>query len=213
MSTEPDPGYYGPEPGYYEPDESWSLAEKIEWHLARIARHESRVADMDAECRRMIERHQEWNERRTAESRRKATESRVMVEALMLDAIAADPKAAKSLELPSGSVTTRAGSTVVRVTDMDALKAWALANNEKVLRWKAEADLAAIKEALADGEAVPGVERETKDRTVTVRVGKVAPCKFCGDTGIIGAESNPGRRFCPDCNPGVAHTVSSGVES
>lgn len=27
------------------------------------------------------------------------------------------------------------------------------------------------------------------------------PCRYCGDTGIIGAESNPGRRHCPACNP------------
>lgn len=26
------------------------------------------------------------------------------------------------------------------------------------------------------------------------------PCRYCGGTGIIGAESNPGRRYCPACN-------------
>lgn len=29
------------------------------------------------------------------------------------------------------------------------------------------------------------------------------PCQFCGGTGIIGAESNPGRRYCPACHAGA----------
>lgn len=28
-----------------------------------------------------------------------------------------------------------------------------------------------------------------------------APCRYCGGAGIIGSESNPGRRYCPACNP------------
>jgi hypothetical protein len=32
----------------------------------------------------------------------------------------------------------------------------------------------------------------------------VAPCRYCGDTGIIGAESNPGRSHCSECETGRA---------
>jgi hypothetical protein len=33
---------------------------------------------------------------------------------------------------------------------------------------------------------------------------RVAPCRYCGDTGIIGAESNPGRSHCSECETGRA---------
>jgi hypothetical protein len=33
---------------------------------------------------------------------------------------------------------------------------------------------------------------------------RVAPCRYCDDTGIIGAESNPGRSHCSECSTGRA---------
>lgn len=45
-------------------------------------------------------------------------------------------------------------------------------------------------------------------------VGQDGACRYCGDSGIIGSESNPGRRYCPACNhPGNGSSDSEVSDS
>lgn len=92
-----------------------------------------------------------------------------------------DPKAPKTVKLPSGQVKSRAGRDRVEVVDEAAFLAWAAEHAPELVRVSRSADRAAVKRRLGDdlvaadeaivtdaGEVVPGVAHVEGDRTFTV---------------------------------------------
>lgn len=145
-------------------DENAPLDMVIEHHLSRLARSHAELAKVDA----MFDKYKVWRDRQAKRHEEAIAWRKQMVESLMLERLKADPRT-KSLNLPSGTVSTRKGSTVVEVEDKQALVDWSYDSGVGV-RWVAEPDKEAIKQALAQGEIVPGCRLVEKDRTVSIKV-------------------------------------------
>lgn len=173
-----------------EPPEGSPLDEILEWRLHRIARTRSRLAELAGERDRMIDRYRSWHDRLAVPLLARLDADSDTVRALMLERVDTDPKASKTLHLPSGTVATRKGSTVVEVDDEAAFVAWATGNAPFWLRFPPppdpKPDKVALKEAVGietqlvpsgdgqrfvmsgTGEQVPGVRLVEKERTVTI---------------------------------------------
>ena len=152
-------------------DEDATARVAWEWHLNRIRHYQQKVRQVEADRDAMIDSYVEWALATSRPWVIKCEQSEAWLEQAMLDALEADPRAPKTVNLPSGTVRSTAGRDRVEIVDEDALATWAYQEGrDDVLVTKVEFRKAPIMEALKDGEIVPGVELRTGERTVKVVV-------------------------------------------
>lgn len=152
-------------------DEDATARVAWEWHLNRIRHYQQKVRQVEADRDAMIDSYVEWALATSRPWVIKCEQSEAWLEQAMLQAIDADPKAPKTVNLPSGSVRSTAGRERVEIVDEDEFLSWAKAEEQWDLYvTKLEPAKTAIKEALKDGEIIPGVELKTGERTVKVVV-------------------------------------------
>lgn len=152
---------------------------QADWALRKIAQRRKALTEDEALYALERKRLDEW----IASRRDSATsETDHFVELLeeFHRSILAEDERAKTISLPSGSLTSRAGQMKWTVTDPEAFIAWAEENALELVRVKKEPALNEIKKALTpkvaeeaiegvavspDGEIVPGVKVEPQPRT------------------------------------------------
>lgn len=174
---------------FVEVEETIGGEADAELALEQLAEQEATARRVNDQHALMVARYDEW-----ADSQLKLIEGRT--EALrdrlhrwMQARLEADPKAAKTVSLPSGTVAVRKGTSSVEVDDAEAFIAWADANGYPQLVRRPEpvtpapsVDKRAVKAALASlpdvgglydpatGDTAPGVRMVRHDDTLQVHL-------------------------------------------
>lgn len=106
--------------------------ETAEWAMRKLATTQAELAALDEQMRRWTARIQAWRERRAAPLVRSRD---FMAERLKDYALALrEATGTKSLDLPSGTVSTRASQPKLEIADDDAFVSWALDVAPSLLR-------------------------------------------------------------------------------
>jgi hypothetical protein len=163
---------------------------EAEWALHRIARLKSKASDLAEQHALMVARYDDWLARTLTPIHDRLADETDRLGRWMDARLAADPKAAKTVHLPAGTVTVRKGTAAVVVDDEAAALTWAEMNAPHLIR-KSEPrppvptiDKSAVKRlagqihepgeftaVTADGEIIPGVHIVVPERSVTVHIG------------------------------------------
>jgi phage host-nuclease inhibitor protein Gam len=176
--------FYDPE-DFEEPEDAPLGGEAdAEWVLARLARIAESRRNVDAQFERMVDRYANWHTTATEALDMRENRERALLRGWMEARAAADPKAAKTVRLPSGTIAMRKGTTTVEVDDADAFIAWAESNGHSDLVRRPEPkipppapDKTAIKASfhqrdgfyvVLGGEIVPGVHPEVHEPSLIV---------------------------------------------
>ena len=142
------------------------------WSLRRVR---TKIAAVEADYAQELAALNHWREGELADLTSTATYLEGELTAWHAREYDADPRA-KTIKLPHGQLVSRAGTTVVEVTDEAAALAAAKADGlTGVIRTKETLDKTALKHHLeATGEVLPGTALVQKDRTYTVRLSDAA---------------------------------------
>jgi hypothetical protein len=159
-----------------EPEPIGSPVE-AEWALHRLAKLRSMRAETRHEHKLMTEKYDAWMARRDEPMARAEAIIEEQLRHYALARIAAEPSGPKSFDLPSGTISTRKGSVVAEFDDEEAFLQWVLALPPEgepghFLAYapsKPHIHKFAVKEALQNGEVLPGVRLVEKDRTVDIK--------------------------------------------
>ena len=176
MTANPEPEFDGDDLDLLDPGPDAPVVEQMEHHLFRLAGLRGRIAEAEAERDRMVARYDTWFQRVTKPLADQIAWREALVRSMMEARLDSDPKAAKSLRLPSGTVASRKGSVVVEVDDESAFVEWALKESKlDLLRVpgpppppKPSKD--SIKTALTDGEVLPGCRLVENPRSITITI-------------------------------------------
>lgn len=159
------------------------------WAARNLARRQRRLDTIRAHAARERARIDEWEAGETGRLERDVAFFESRLEAFHRDALAKDPRGAKTIKLPDGThLRSQAGKLAVEVTDIEAFARWVEESEQdgllryaepevekaavaarfggKADREKAEGNYPAVIEET--GETVPGVEIVRRPRTYKV---------------------------------------------
>lgn len=161
-----------------KPDKKpWRIENDVdaEWAIRRLALARAAIADVDLELAAYVEQVEAWAAKAKERPLRHVEHFQALLADYMLRRNEADPEV-KSINLPSGEITSRAAGGGWKVVDETILLAFlrgtaAVELRPHLLKSKAN-EFLVVKGAVVvdvDGEIVPGVEVVPERRSVTVR--------------------------------------------
>jgi type II secretory pathway component HofQ len=147
---------------------------EAEWAVARYARLLDQRQAIGDQHARMVAKYNTWRDQQFGDLDGRMAREYELLRSWMTARTAADPRAPKTVRLPSGTVSVRKGTSVVEIDDPEAFITWAETNGHSGLVRYPEPkipapapDKSAIKargftpiddgSLIEDGEIVPGV--------------------------------------------------------
>lgn len=131
--------------------------DKAQWALRKLAQLQAELDDVEEQVVRERRRIDEWHEAQL----KKHAPAIQLFESMLLDyhraRREADPKC-KTINLPAGTLHSRATKSKAEIEDVEAFIAWAKDERPDLLRTKLEVEKAKVNDAVCnDGEVLPHV--------------------------------------------------------
>lgn len=159
------------------PESTWTIADEsaATWALLKIRQARETAMRRNVPALELIAEHEAAiaELRRVVDANDRLAQSTVdHFTSLLTDwhrRVLDDDPAAKTIELAAGTLKSRAMPDKVTVTDPDAVHAWAVANGyDEVSRLEPKVDGRALRKAVKDAPAIPGVTVTPRPRKFEV---------------------------------------------